>query len=179
MRTTFFLLIILLLFTGFSMKDKQQRYYPSQGEQLVNSILANTAKIIKDKYSLKPSGEGASMPGGPIQKLALCFHTKSPLAKEKLRELLLKAAQELLGQVNKNKEIQEFIKEHPFTIKNVQIIIYNSDKSGREVFDPEISTAEISQGILTYQTVDAADIFKYKQEFTETYDEALKLVQAQ
>ena len=50
--------IFLLIFTGFVMQNKQQ-YYPSRGEQLVNSILANTTKIIKDKYLLQPCGEGA------------------------------------------------------------------------------------------------------------------------
>ena len=67
MKTTFVLLITLLIFTGFVMKNKE--YHLSQGEQLVNSILAKTAKIIKDKYDLKPCGEGAAMPGGPIQEL--------------------------------------------------------------------------------------------------------------
>jgi hypothetical protein len=176
MNNTFILLITLLILTGFVMKNKQQEYHPSKGEQLVNSTLAKTAKIIKDKYNLKPCGEGASMPGGPIQELTLCFDTKYPHTKEQLRELLIKTAQELLGQVNQNKEIQEFIKEPPFTIKHIQIIIYNSDKNGREIYDPGISTAEISEGILTYQTVDAADTFKYKQEFAETYEEGLKAI---
>lgn len=176
MKSSLFLLIVLLIFTGFIMKDKQQEYYPSKGQQLINSILAKSAKLIQEKYNIRPSGVGVAMPGGPIQEVTLCFYTTLPLAKERLRELLINAAQELLGQVNQNKEIQEFIKEPPLTIKNVQIIIYNSDKNGEEVFDPEISTAEISQGILTYQTVDASDTFKYKQEFSETYEEGLKAI---
>lgn len=61
--------------------------------------------------------------------------------------MIIKSAQELLKQVNENNEIQEFLKECPFNLKNVQIIIYNSDNDGREVYDPGISTAEISQGI--------------------------------
>jgi hypothetical protein len=174
MKTTFYLLITLLIFTGFAMKDKQQGYYPSKGEQLVNDILAKTAKIIKDKYNLKPCGEGASMPGGPIQKLALCFDTKYPYTKEQLRELLIKSAEELLNQVNENKEIIQFLKERPFTIRNVEIIIYNSDKNGLEVFDPGISVARISQGNLIYRTTDVNDTFKYKNEFEESYEEALK-----
>ncbi len=172
MKTTF--LIILLIFAGFVMKDKWQAYQPSKGEQLVNSILAKSAKIINEKYNLRPCGEGASMPGGPIQEVTLCFNTKLPYTKSQLRESLIKSAQELLKQVNDNNEIQEFLKERPFNLKNVQVIIYNSEKDGREVFDPGISTSEISRGILTYQTVDASDTFKYKQEFSETYEEALK-----
>lgn len=173
MKTTFILLITLLIFTGFIMKNKQE-YHLSQGEQLVNNILAKTARIIKDKYYLKPSGEGVAMPGGPIQELTLCFDTKYPYTKEQLRESLIKVAQELLNQVNENTEIQKFIKEPPFTIKNIQIIIYNHDKNGRGLRDPEISNAQISQGILDYSTIDPKDSFKYKNEYEESYEEALK-----
>ncbi len=170
------LLLILLIFTAFIMSGKQEDYPLSRGEQLVNSILAKTAKLIKEKYNLRPCGTGAAMPGGPIQKLALCFDTKSPHTKEQLRELLIKSAHELLNAVTENNEIQQYLKECPFTLNNIQIIIYNSDKTGREVYDPGISTTEISLGILTYQTVDAANTFKYKQEFKETYEEALKAI---
>src|SRR4051794_40086024 len=129
MKTTFILLIILLIFAGFVISNKQQ--YPlSRGEELVNSTLAKAAKIIKEKYNLKPCGEGAAMPGGPIQDLTLCFDTKYPHTKEQLRELLITSAQELLNQVNTNHEIQEFLKDQPFTIKNIQIIIYNHDQDG-------------------------------------------------
>lgn len=178
MKIPFFLLIILLIFTGFIMSNNKQEYHPSKGEELVNSILAKSARIIKDKYNLKPCGEGASMPGGPIQKLALCFDTKFPYTKSQLRELLIKTAQELLNQVNGDKEIHQFIKEPPFTIKNVEIIIYNNDKNGLEVFDPAISVARISQGNLIYRTTDVNDTFQYKNEFEESYEEALKALSA-
>jgi hypothetical protein len=158
------------------MSCNNQQYYPQKDEQLVNGILAKTANLIKDKYDLKPSGSGAAMPGGPIQELVLCFDTKYPLTKEQLRELLIKIANELVNQVNENKEIQEFLKDPPFTIKNVQIIIYNHDKQGREAYDPQIATAQISRGVLDYRTVDAADTFKFKQEFIETCEEAMQAV---
>jgi hypothetical protein len=174
MKTTILASIILFIFTGFIMLNKKEDNSPSKAEQLVNSTLAKTAKTIEEKYNIKSCGLGAAMPGGSIQGLTLCFNTKSPYTKEQLRELLIKSAQELLKQVNENNEIQEFLKECPFKVKNVQIIIYNSDKDGQEVYNPEISTAEISQGTLIYQTVDFADTFKYKNEIEETYEEALK-----
>jgi len=174
LKTITVILLLLLISTGFIMSNQQPKYQLSKGEQLVNSVLAETAKIIKNKYNLKPCGEGAAMPGGPIQKLALCFDTNYPNTKEQLRELLIKAARELLNQVNENEEIQKFLKEPPFSIKNIQIIIYNHDKEGREVYDPGIATAQISRGILTYRTVDSTDTFKFKQQFEESYQEALK-----
>jgi hypothetical protein len=79
----------------------------------------------------------------------------------------------LLHYINENNEIQNFLKEPPFTIRNVEIIIYNHDKQGRSLSDPEISMARISQSILIYRTIDPQDFFKYKNEYEESYDEAL------
>ena len=104
MKIPFFLLITLLIFTGFIMTNNRQEYHPSKGEQLVHSILGETAKIIKEKYNLKPCGSGTAMPGGPIQEVTLCFDTKFPYTKNQLRELLIKTAQELLNQMNEDKE---------------------------------------------------------------------------
>lgn len=175
----FSILVFSLIFTGYIMSSKHEDYYPSQGEELVNSILGKTAKIIKEKYNIKPCGSGAAMPGGPIRGLTLCFDTKHPYTKEQLRELLIKSAQELLKQVNENNQIQKFIKDQPFTIKNTEIIIYNHDKNGRGLRDPEISTARISQGILIFKTIDKDDDFKFKNRFEESYEDALKIVQDQ
>jgi hypothetical protein len=174
MKIIFISLVTLLIFTSFIMRDKQPEYYPSKGEQLINSTLAKAAKLIQEKYNIRPSGVGVAMPGGPIQEVTLCFDTKYPNTKEQLRELLIKISQELLDQINRNKELQEFIKEPPFKIKNVQIIIYNHDKDGRSLRDPEISNAQILQGVLSYATINPEDSFKYKNEYQESYEEALK-----
>lgn len=166
--------ITLLIFTGFIMANSKQEYHLSKGEQLVNSLLAKTARNIKDKYNIKPSGVGVAMPGGPIQEVTLCFDTKHPYTKEQLRALLIKSSAELLRQVNENKEVQEFLKEKPFTIKNIEIIIYNHDEKGFGLKDPQVSVANISQGRLSYSTIDPEDSFKYKREYEESYEEALK-----
>lgn len=170
------LLIIFLSITGFIMLGNQQVYMPSRGEQLVNSILAQTAKIIKEKYGISPCGMGAAMPGGPIQGMTLCFDSKSEFDQEQLRELIIKSAQELLKEVNDNDEIQPYLKKRPFTIKNIQIIIYNHDNKGMEIFDPGIAVAQISQGNLSFATVDPQDTFNYKNEYEESYEEALNAI---
>jgi hypothetical protein len=66
------------------------------------------------------------------------------------------------------------LKVYPFTEKNIEIKIFNSDRFGREVKDPGISVACISDGFLVYKTIDALDSFKYKNELEETYDEAFR-----
>lgn len=174
----FFLAVCLLLIACIGAFMPNQ-YGPSQGEQLVNQTLAKAAKIIKKKYQLQPVGEGAAMPGGPIQELTLEFDANARYTKEQLRDLLIKSAKELLEQIQTNEEIQPFLITKPFTIQNVKITIYNQDQNGREVYDPEISTASLSRGILIYKTTDPEDEFKYKNRIKETYEEALQALKCQ
>lgn len=168
------LLLILFLICIFFFVSQQKKYVLSENEQLVNSVLAETAKIIKNKYNLRPCGAGAAMPGGPIQQLTLCFDTPYPYTKEQLRKALIETSQELLFQVSKNREIQKFLKTAPFTIKNTEIIIYNHDEDGRGLRDPDISTARISQGTLIYRIIDSKNSLMYRGEFEENYQDALK-----
>lgn len=168
-----FTILLLILVVSF-MPSNTQVYQPSRGEQLINKTLGEAANSIKTKYQLRPCGVGVAMPGGPIQKVTLCFNTKQSFTKEELRELLINSSQELLNQIINNDELQQFLIKQPFTLNEVEIIIYNHDKNGREVYDPEISTADISHGELTYATVDKDNTYQYKNKFKEQYADALK-----
>ena len=169
------LALILFLFLIFNTYCNRREYPLSKGEKLVNSLLAKTAKNIKDKYKLRPCGVGVAMPGGPIREVTLCFDTTDGYTQTQLRGLLIKISLELLEQIVENNEIQAFLKEIPFTIKNVEVIIYNHDENGRSLKDPQISVASISQGILYYYTIDPENNFKYKNEYEESYEEALRI----
>lgn len=172
-------LLSIILFLGvFNTCVSNKFEHPSKAEQQVNITLNSTAQIINQKYGIQPSGEGASMPGGPIRELFLSFDTEEYCSQEKLRLLLIKCANELVTQVNANKDIKKFLLKTPFTIENVDIVIYNLDKNGREAYDPLIATSQIARGVLTYRTIIRTDTIKIKNEFKETYDEALKLVMA-
>ena len=168
--------IIIFLCIGFLLWScMNDGYKISRGEELVNETIGRTAKLIRDKYGLKPCGSGAAMPGGPIQEITLCFDTKSVKTREELRVLLIQTAHEMVKLVVENKEMQQYLKNPPFTIRNVQIIIYNEDGIGGDVLAPNISTAEISRGILVYRRFQRVEILQLQDQYEETYEEALKL----
>ncbi len=163
-------LLTLVILAGFSMKKNE--CLPSS--DLVHKIQSNTSNTIKTKYQIYPCGSGASMPEGVITSITLCFDTKSPFTKNQLRKILLETGELLLNNVLINDEIQIYLKEKPFTIKNIEIIIYNNDSNGGDVFDPEISVARISQGLLIYRTTDVNAPLSYKYTYKESYEEALE-----
>ena len=172
MNSILFLLITMFLtLMGCGMINQ---YKPDPEEEIVHEILLNSEILIEKKYNIKTVGSGAAMPGGNIKKLTLSFDSKSSYSKKDLRIMLIGCANELLNQINTNDKIQKYLVKRPFTIENVQLIIFNYNSEGRYVYDPEIFVAEILGGILTYQTKDPKKEFGYKNTYTETYEEALQ-----
>ncbi|MBA3238057.1 MAG: hypothetical protein H0T62_06870 [Parachlamydiaceae bacterium] len=147
----------------------------TNSERIVNKILYEASTSIEKKYNLKPIGTGISMPGGVVKNLSLAFDPRQRFSKDQLRELTIQFSTELLNQINSNEEIQPSLVKRPFTIENVEIVIYNHDKQGYSIYDPEIAVAHLDHGIIDYKTNDPENEFKYKNRHKETYEEALQL----
>ncbi len=166
--------ILFILFFGCS--SNEYAYQPSRGSVLVHEVLAETAKTVKKEYGLHPCGSGVSMPGGPIRFISICFDSRNAYSRNELRVLLIKIADLMIQEVSKNEEIQKHLLTPPFTAKNVEVIIYNHDAKGYELFDPQICVAEIYPEGLIYRTSDPDNPLRYKNKHRETYEEALELL---
>lgn len=177
MKILFSILAILLIITGFRLFDNTEKT-PTL-HTIVTKIFNKTGRNIEKNYFIHPSGEGGAMLGGIVRKLMLAFDTNRHLSKENLRELLIECNREVLKEVNSNEDIQKYLVERPFTEKNIEIIIYNHDKTGQELSDPDISIAEIVDGVLTYSTLDVGRPLQFKNTFSETYEEALQALKNQ
>lgn len=155
-------------------------YERSEAEIQVGKVISRSEKIIYKKYGMKAAGTGIGMPSGVIHKIGLAFSTRDILTRDELRVLLIDCAQIMLKEITSNAEIQPFLVKRPATLDNVQIILYNQDKDGGDRYDPEIATAQISNGILNYTTLDGdVPIGPYKNRYNETYEEALKILEQQ
>jgi len=146
-------------------------------EEIAGEILEQTAVFAHKRYPLNACGTIMMMPRGNVNEIGLCFQTKTLLTKNQLRFLLIQCGEELIRQINSNQPFQKFLNKRPFTMKEARIIIYNKDKNGDQPFDPLITNAEISGGVLTYLTQDPKKKSTYKNEFEESYEEALEIIQ--
>ncbi len=171
--TTFTLLIAVYCYLFFIREDP----YRSHADKLVSRILSEVGPKIERQYNIYMVGQGVAMPNNEVRELTLAFDTKRVKSKDELRVLLVQCARDLLDQINRKEELRQYMVEVPFTIKNVQIIIYNTDGEGYSAKDPFEVVAEISQGKLVYKIDDPHDEFKYKSVCVETYEEALKAIQ--
>jgi hypothetical protein len=153
--------------------------YLSKAEQSVNQILYETSSSINKKYKLNTGGTIVSMPRGNIKSLGLSFDSRQNLSKEQMRKLLIQLSGEFLHKINTNEDIQPYLTKRPFTLENIQIQIFNHDEHGNWTSDPEIGIGRVSQGGISYSTYKPNNEYGYKNNFKETYEEALKLIREQ
>lgn len=165
-------LLIFLLLIYFLLPNNNL----SNEENAVFQIVDVSANAIKKKHHLQPTGHGVSMPGGPLRELHLIFDTNDATSKDELRKMLISSVSEVVQLVNSNPEIFKILFDPPFNYKNVGITIFNHDKNGHQIYDPEIAVARILNGKLSYSTIDRPDYSTYKNTTEETYEEALEII---
>ena len=170
--------ICLLLFavfiyrTIFTANPYVRKEYIFMAQQLTSDV----AVKLKQRHNMVVVGVTAGL-ADAVNILGLEFQIRGPLSKEKLRSILVDCVEEFLISVNTNEQLRPFLKNYPFTEKEVEIVLYVLDATGRNVYHPEILVAVASHGIIWYATKDKNVKFGYKQDIEESYQTAFKIVQ--
>jgi hypothetical protein len=154
---------------------KNNEYIPACYVVLADQIQADVAKRLSQRYNMRVVGMGGGL-ANRVNVLGLSFQIQGVLTKEQLRKILIDCAETFLTAINKNEQIRPFLKKFPFTSNEIEIELFLVDRTGRETFHPDISTAVAKHGELRYNTVDKNNMFVYKSEHVEDYEEAPKLV---
>lgn len=171
-NTLIFITICGILFMSYTRDIKFQIE-----DEIIGKLLSKTEKKLVNKYNFRPIGTGLAMPGGVIKSIGLSFQITGPLKKEELRKILIDADQELLNSINESIEIRPYLEKYPFTLDNVEINLFVIDKRGAGVDDPEIAIASISHEELEYLVLAPDRVRTTMAEYTETFQEALKLLE--
>lgn len=173
----FLAIIFISSVLGINMVNYSDRGI-SKSEQAVHNLFDRAAKDFKKKYKMLPVGTNVAMPRGNIKLLGLDFQFYHPLNKETIRQILINCAQEFLTMINSDEEIRPYLKKYPFEMEDINIILFMKDENREEVYDPGISTAQISHNKLTYYTVSEENTLRYKSRISESYEEALLLLES-
>ena len=175
-----FIFLVIGLVTFYSCSGKSMKYDIPPNEKAVNAAMAHNSQTLAKKYHLRPFGVTVAMPGGDIRYLALEFQICGPLSNEELRKILIDAAHDFLADINSDSELCPHLKNRSLNIREIGIVLFLIDSSGRGLRDPHTSIAEISRGELEYDIlVDNYDdelkrnIPSYKSKYRESYEEAL------
>ena len=160
---------IFLMFGCTSIQNSR----PSDS-QLVDKILKTVATKMKIETGLIPCGTTAQMLN-QIQTIGLLFDYHQPLTVEEGRELVIKAAEKLLQEINMNKQIHPYLSHFPFSPKNVVIKIYVQQPNGSGFGHDQVCVFSLRNAVIDYK-IELSEPPFIQTIHSETYEEALQLL---
>lgn len=176
MFSNLFYIYFLLLVTFFSGIIFTNRYSPPEYIAISDKIRVEVAKNLIKRHSMLVVGTRDGMIDC-LNMVGLNFQIQGPLGKEILRSILIDSVEEFLKQINTDEKIRPFLKNFPFTEKEIEIVIFVKDKNDNELFDPDISVASAVNGKIYFNTVDKFNSRgPYKQWIEEDYQTAKAMI---
>jgi hypothetical protein len=168
---------VLIVFVLFGCNKYKVEYFETkesrERESLCNKILKNVSTQLKQEKNLSPFGFGGQTSNG-VEMLALSFIYFQPLEIKESRELLLYCIDSFVDAVNKEERIHYYLKNSPFTSKNIQVTIYLYNPDGSNL-SSGLQVISNNGGFLRYKT-DNPDGPLFKTVLKETYHEALQKI---
>jgi uncharacterized protein YqgQ len=172
------LIFIGLLLISFSMKHKMNLEMSEHGKVLYKFVAKTGDKLAK-KYG-SPFGIGGGAKKDGIWLMALSFQRHGdPLNEEQSRKLIINCINDFLDAVNNDEQLKPFLKEYPFTVKNLDLTIYNYDKNQILYRFPYIAIVTNIEDKIGFFTKDESVKCGYYTKKYETYDEAIAILKKQ
>ena len=146
---------------------------------IAHAILGNVNKTLSSRHNINMGGiiEATHRDDKKYKTMGLCFQVRRPVSKEEGRKLLIDCAEELLSQINTHPDFQQFMHEYPFTVKNIEIVMYVSTETGGTIYHPEIAIFSLVNGQLCYRTNTPENRYIFFSKEKETYEEALRIIE--
>jgi hypothetical protein len=144
---------------------------------IADKIRAKVAKTLIKRHNMDWIATSAGMMGS-VYMIGFSFQINHPMDRNEARCRLVDCVEELIQAVNENVEIRPFLKNYPFTTKNVKIAIFISQPDGTNVYDPDFSVVSICESNEIIFYTNEPNKIPYKNEYHEPYQEALSLVKS-
>lgn len=148
-------------------------YVPKE-DKIVFETMNKTVEIIKKKYNMDAIGYGMN---GKFEYLEISFQSFQKCTKDIAREMVVDCVKEFQSQINSNENLKPYLKNFPFTMKNVGICIYFRNINGKDFIDPDICVASSNSRGVDFKTNDPEKEYAYKNWYEESHEEALALVE--
>lgn len=169
-----FLLLIISLITSCYRQETMKK-----DELLANQISLQTTDILEKRYGLRFCGAGGSYDFNKkkTKTLKLCFQLFRVIDKNACRKMIVDCIEEFVDAINKNDEIKQYLSDTPFTVNNVEIVVYIYNSNHGNVYDPDICIVDSTEGVIRFYTKDPEGKQKpYKSITEESFAEALAIV---
>ncbi|NGX26736.1 MAG: hypothetical protein K940chlam6_00661 [Chlamydiae bacterium] len=172
------LLFILSFFAFFIFFTKSEAISMQieipEPDATVHEIMDDTIATLTKKYNLHPCGIGMN---GKFEYLEISFQIRKNLNRDEIRAILMDCGKEFLENINSCKMIRPFLKDYPFSSKNIGIVLFIRNETNNDIFHPEICCASIRRSVVSFHTKSEENQFRYKETYEESYEEALALLE--
>ena len=167
--------IILLLLFLTSCSNFSQSTQSKTAHRVTNRVI----KTLETKYNMTCISltEGGGKPG--YNFIGLGFIKKGIIDKDTGRKMIIDCTYELLNEINSDAKLQEFLLVRPFTGENIDISIHIVKENGDRVYYPNVIFFSAYKGKIHFDTKSPEMEFGYKTEESETFEEAVKIVESQ
>jgi hypothetical protein len=92
-----------------------------------------------------------------------------PLTEEEARKLIISCLDDYLAVVNKDEDIRSYLKNYPFTPKNIDLGIFNYYPDRTDVYHPYIGTVTAREGKISYYTDEPNKLKYYSKKYIYIY----------
>lgn len=152
--------------------EKKSTYYPTYAHQVVGILKQEVEK----EYNVHCCAVGGSMPYD-IMEIDVWFQTMQPASVELARELIVNINKKFYRIINSDENIRPFLREYPFPIERLDILIQFDEFVKNTVSNNQIKCVSHTNGNISYLQDDETG-HKYVAFYKESYGEALKIVQS-
>lgn len=171
-------IILLFIAMGAINLEREPKVYQglSDEDKMLYHFINHQGKILGNKYRMKQSSNGL---GGmdKVWLMSISFdRCGDPLDEKEARSLVIQCVDDFLVAVNSNEQLRPFLRDYPFTAKNLSLDIFNFNKDQSLHIFPSIAIVSNSEGKIGFFTKEASDVYGYYTKKYETYDEAVAIL---
>jgi hypothetical protein len=162
-----------MCFYGYCDEPDQYKTFHNKYSKFATEITSQFANKIGQPKDLIVAWSGNENTQD-LTKLIIVFSYCSPIEIPEARKLLIKCVQEVLKATNEHKEIQPYLRDHPFTSQNITIDIVICNNDGSNTYYPNLGIVHIDNNKICYS---GEDWGKHVPIQEEPYDEAVKILE--
>lgn len=171
--------IFSIIFVGLHAYSHFFGYQPTKRDIIEKSLIDKFIIKVENLHGVKLVGIGGGEDDG-IWLYTFYFDYFKPIDKRTARLLILDISNVFLSLVNENEEIRPYLKNYPFDTKNIYIAVISYASNKREyTYEPYIGVVSIGERGIAYKTNDPDNLYQYKSDTEETYEQALEIVHQQ
>lgn len=170
MKILAYIIFLIIVFPIFSHAEG------SDYVTYAHNITGKVSKKLEKKHKMSLFGTGGGMMHC-VEMMSMSFEIYRSLNLDEARRLIIDCVKEYAQAINNDEKIRPYLKTYPF--KNVHIVVYIENSDGSNIYHPDICIVSYENKKVVYRTKDKNKKYGYKSEWSETFEEALQIIQQQ